>query len=291
MHRSKKEIKTCMKFLLIFQTYCIIGAVVFSYLEECQQQYPNVYVLRASEGVLVDDVCKDFLSLLKLRENISNSLGEEISVNHCNHILNVTNIRSLNNLNQSNRKSLKNKEQNVFTSVRNLTSTSNYTNITMEASVITNVINNNTNRSDFSVSPQVCHILQYDRISKWYIYSAICAYTIGYGNTRPVTDAGKVWTIFFTLFGIPLAMTFLSTASHVVIGSLSSVIGYLERYKLKRRRRIATHNLKIFILCVCLVLILLVIGATMSTTGDYELQLSDSIYFWYISLTTIGLGL
>ena len=102
---------------------------------------------------------------------------------------NVTNIRSLNTLNQSDIKSFRNKEGKVFTSVRDSISTSSYT---MDTSVISNVINNNTNRSDFSVSPQVCHILQYDRICKWYIYSAICAYTIGYGNNRPITDSGKV---------------------------------------------------------------------------------------------------
>lgn len=42
-------------------------------------------------------------------------------------------------------------------------------------------------------------------------FSVITVSTVGYGDIAPHTDAGKLFTIFYVLFGIGLIATFAST--------------------------------------------------------------------------------
>ena len=42
-------------------------------------------------------------------------------------------------------------------------------------------------------------------------FSVITVATVGYGDITPHTDAGKIFTIFYVLFGIGLIATFAST--------------------------------------------------------------------------------
>ena len=42
-------------------------------------------------------------------------------------------------------------------------------------------------------------------------FSVITVATVGYGDITPHTDAGKIFTVFYVLFGIGLIATFAST--------------------------------------------------------------------------------
>lgn len=45
-------------------------------------------------------------------------------------------------------------------------------------------------------------------------FSIITLTTIGYGDFSPVTDAGKLFTIFYILIGIGIILSFINTVYH-----------------------------------------------------------------------------
>jgi len=110
--------------------------------------------------------------------------------------------------------------------------------------------------------------------------------TIGYGYMYPVTDEGRGFCIFFALIGIPLFMACLAvyaqhTANFIrwVCKKLRSIMGGQEEEN-ETVQQIVT-------VLFCLLVIL-----TFSAYLSYKEKWSyfDSIYFTFISFTTIGFG-
>ena len=45
-------------------------------------------------------------------------------------------------------------------------------------------------------------------------FSVITLSTIGYGDFSPVTDAGKVFTVFYIILGVGVILSFINTVHH-----------------------------------------------------------------------------
>ncbi|KAK6754068.1 hypothetical protein RB195_013210 [Necator americanus] len=135
----------------------------------------------------------------------------------------------------------------------------------------------------------------------------ICT-TIGYGHIYPITNAGKIITMIFALFGIPLMLLVLQD-----IGKLLTITMKFPWFQTKRiTRRILRcctkqslremqeieacerRDLEIFDLPVVVGLSLIfgwvLICSLVLSVWDQKWTMLESFYFFFISLSTVGLG-
>lgn len=125
---------------------------------------------------------------------------------------------------------------------------------------------------------------------KWYSFCMVVHFTIGYGNIVPTTDSGKIFTIFYVIFGIPLALAMLSAASNLFTKYILKLLSFIE-LKLVKHDKVDYQHLKCFLMASLFVVILAVLFAYCTTLEMFEhLKFIDGIYFAVITLTNVGLG-
>jgi len=114
--------------------------------------------------------------------------------------------------------------------------------------------------------------------------------TIGYGHVTPLSRAGKIFCIIYAIIGIPLTLVLLSAlvARFLVptiwlLQWLNSRLGHLYQ-------PFHIRLLHLIIMVTILVVVFLLIPAGIFATIEPEWDYMDSLYYCFISLTTIGLG-
>ncbi|XP_061563734.1 potassium channel subfamily K member 1-like [Cololabis saira] len=128
----------------------------------------------------------------------------------------------------------------------------------------------------------------WDFVSSLFFTSTVLT-TTGYGHTVPLSDIGKAFCIFYSLFGIPVTLFFLSTLVErlVVLVTRRPVSYFHRRWAMSRPKLAAIHATA---LAVFMALLFLFIPAWIFVTLEKDWNFLDSLYFCFISLTTIGLG-
>merc|ERR1712066_186077 len=127
--------------------------------------------------------------------------------------------------------------------------------------------------------------------------------TLGYGNTVPLTKYGKIVTMIYAVFGIPVYILYFRNIGQV----FASVFKWMYRkfhYWIERRRNKNQENLndnpfqylyeeeKVLLpstACVSFLLIYIVIGTVIFSASEGWNYL-DSAYFCLTSLLKIGFG-
>ncbi|XP_073346479.1 potassium channel subfamily K member 1-like [Pagrus major] len=128
----------------------------------------------------------------------------------------------------------------------------------------------------------------WDFVSSLFFTSTVLT-TTGYGHTVPLSDEGKAFCIFYSLFGIPVTLFFLSVVVQriMVLVSRRPVSYFHHRWAMSKSKLAAIHAT---CLGVIMALVLLIIPAWIFTTMEKDWDFLESLYFCFISLTTIGLG-
>lgn len=147
---------------------------------------------------------------------------------------------------------------------------------TLEASNYgVSVLGNKTNRS-------------WDFVSSLFFTSTVLT-TTGYGHTVPLSDGGKAFCIIYSLFGIPITLLFLSAVVQRLMALLTRrpVSYFHRRWAMPKSKLAAIHAACLTIL---MALIFLIIPAVIFVTLEKDWNFLESLYFCFISLTTIGLG-
>ncbi|KAJ0060500.1 hypothetical protein NL108_014477 [Boleophthalmus pectinirostris] len=128
----------------------------------------------------------------------------------------------------------------------------------------------------------------WDFISSLFFTSTVLT-TTGYGHTVPLSDEGKAFCIFYSLFGIPVTLLFLSAVvQRIMLVVTRRPISYFHR------RWAMSKSLFAFLHATCMAIILtilfLLIPSWIFVTMEEDWNFLESLYFCFISLTTIGLG-
>ncbi|XP_066911149.1 potassium channel subfamily K member 4-like [Clytia hemisphaerica] len=124
----------------------------------------------------------------------------------------------------------------------------------------------------------------------WFELTYSIVYTIGYGNIVAKSDMGKFLTIIYAIFAIPI-----TTASVVFCGRfITAVIKYLiiffESRVLKRNKIVKFRSKIIFAEIILNLASITALSLFYHFTLLRKKPFFDSVYFVFISLSTIGFG-
>ncbi|XP_040523524.1 potassium channel subfamily K member 17 isoform X2 [Gallus gallus] len=119
-----------------------------------------------------------------------------------------------------------------------------------------------------------------------FFFSISAITTIGYGNLSPSTVAGRIFCIFFALFGIPLNLVLLNEIGQLMLLGVQRSAHHLEEmfhWKIK-----AALLMKTCALVTGLLLFLLLPPLLFSNKEGWTYE--ESFYYSFITLSTIGFG-
>ncbi|XP_077481396.1 potassium channel subfamily K member 1-like [Stigmatopora argus] len=113
--------------------------------------------------------------------------------------------------------------------------------------------------------------------------------TTGYGHSVPLSDGGKTFCIFYSLLGIPLTLFFLSTVvQRIMLAVTRRPLAYFpHRWAVSKANFAVIHAV---VLAVAVTIVIVIIPAWIFFSMERDWNFLESIYFCFISLTTIGLG-
>lgn len=121
-------------------------------------------------------------------------------------------------------------------------------------------------------------------------FSGTVVTTIGYGHVTPLSRAGKAFCIIYAIFGIPFTLVLLSA---LVERLLVPVVWFLEFLNTKLGHLYQPFKIRILHLLIVVVVVIvafMLIPAGIFAALEPEWDYLDSLYYCFISLTTIGLG-
>ncbi|XP_069824375.1 potassium channel subfamily K member 4 isoform X2 [Dendropsophus ebraccatus] len=127
-------------------------------------------------------------------------------------------------------------------------------------------------------------------IGSCFFFAGTVITTIGFGNNAPKTEGGRLFCIFYALFGIPLFGILLAGVGDHLGSALRKGIGKVEMIFLKWHVSptiVRVISAVLFILIGCLLFVLI---PTLVFQEIERWTLLEAIYFVVITLTTIGFG-
>lgn len=147
-----------------------------------------------------------------------------------------------------------------------------------------------------SFSPNYCHLwalsgswtgLNYTPLTQATVHVCVCF--SGYGHTVPLSDGGKAFCIVYSLLGIPVTLFFLSIAvKRIMVLVTRRPVSYFHRRWAMSKSMLATVHAVCLAVVICVVFVF--IPAWIFTSLEKDWDFLESLYFCFISLTTIGLG-
>ncbi|EEZ97944.1 potassium channel subfamily K member 6 isoform X1 [Tribolium castaneum] len=121
-------------------------------------------------------------------------------------------------------------------------------------------------------------------------FSSTVVTTIGYGHVTPLSRTGKIFCMLYAMVGIPLTLVLLSA---LVERLLVPTIWLLQWLNSRLGHLYQPFNIRIlhlFIIVLILIVLFLLAPAAVFASIEPEWDYLDSLYYCFISLTTIGLG-
>ena len=112
----------------------------------------------------------------------------------------------------------------------------------------------------------------------------------GYGHVTPLSEGGKIFCIVYALIGIPMTLMLLTALVDRLMVPTTWLLRYLNA---KLGHLYQPFNIRVFHLlaiATLLVTFFFLIPAGIFNLLEPDWNYLDSIYYCFISLTTIGLG-
>ncbi|XP_041785102.1 two pore potassium channel protein sup-9 [Anopheles merus] len=125
------------------------------------------------------------------------------------------------------------------------------------------------------------------KFSGAFYYATTVLTTIGYGHSTPTTVSGKIFTMCYAAIGIPLGLVMFQSIGERV-NRLSSVIVHAIKTSFNCKKAIASE---VDLILVVTTLSSLTIAGGAAAFSKFEgWSYFDSVYYCFITLTTIGFG-
>ncbi|CAD5221753.1 unnamed protein product [Bursaphelenchus xylophilus] len=123
------------------------------------------------------------------------------------------------------------------------------------------------------------------------LFSFTILTTIGYGNVAPTTRASQIFTMVYGAFGIPLFLITIADVGRFFKTFIMYIVQLIYRKEIKKQgERKLLREIGEVILVAILFLAFIAAGSAVLPLWEHELTYFDSVYFSYMSLSTIGLG-
>ncbi|KAG7299203.1 hypothetical protein JYU34_017753 [Plutella xylostella] len=114
--------------------------------------------------------------------------------------------------------------------------------------------------------------------------------TIGYGHVTPLSKPGKLFCMVYALLGIPLTLVLLSALVERLLLPATAMLRALNARLGHLYRPFTIRLVHLSIIVSILIVFCLVIPASIFAALEPGWDFLDSLYYCFISLTTIGLG-
>lgn len=138
--------------------------------------------------------------------------------------------------------------------------------------------------------------------SLWFVNTVFT--TIGYGNVAPCTVGGKVFTVIYTLLGVPLTLLTFGNVGEIICRPISHIYRMCCGNDKKKKTEDNTMQLDDFPLVLALIIVVawflasaawfFFMSKDTNTTKTWypanNWAFAESMYFVAISITTIGFG-
>ncbi|KAG1651852.1 Potassium channel subfamily K member 1 [Nymphon striatum] len=112
----------------------------------------------------------------------------------------------------------------------------------------------------------------------------------GYGHVTPLSEGGKLFCIVYALIGIPITLILLSAFVERLMVPSTKLLQYMNLKLGHYHQAFNIRLLHLFIVVVVIVIFFFLIPAAIFTQIEKSWNYLDSLYYCFISLTTIGLG-
>lgn len=119
----------------------------------------------------------------------------------------------------------------------------------------------------------------------------VTSFFAGYGNTAPVTVAGRTLFIFYAILGIPLCLILLSLVGEHLSNYVNSITDYVgNRMKTTTAKRKATvQGIAVVLLSVVgLVFFIFIPSRIFNAIEGWTY--GEAVYYCFVTLTTVGFG-
>lgn len=122
--------------------------------------------------------------------------------------------------------------------------------------------------------------------------NATCIFSgnVGYGHVTPLSEGGKIFCIVYALIGIPMTLMLLTALVDRLMVPSTWLLRYLNA---KLGHLYQPFNIRVFhllVIATILVVFFFLVPAGVFNVLEPDWNYLDSIYYCFISLTTIGLG-
>ncbi|XP_077293567.1 potassium channel subfamily K member 1-like [Arctopsyche grandis] len=121
-------------------------------------------------------------------------------------------------------------------------------------------------------------------------FSSTVVTTIGYGHVTPLSRMGKIFCIMYAAIGIPMTLVLMAALVERLLCPATAFLRALNARLGHLYQPFTIRLLHLSILVTLLLIFFLVVPASIFSILEPEWDYLDSLYYCFISLTTIGLG-